>query len=39
MRRLLLALLVCALVAPATAAVRIKDITALSGASDSQLIG
>ena len=39
MRRLLIALLVCALVGPAAAAVRIKDITALRGARDSQLIG
>ena len=39
MRRILLALLVCAVVAPAAAAVRIKDITALRGANDSQLIG
>ena len=39
MRRLLIALLVCALAGPAAAAVRIKDITALRGASDSQLIG
>ena len=39
MRRLLIALLVCALVGPAAAAVRIKDVTALRGARDSQLIG
>jgi flagellar P-ring protein precursor FlgI len=39
MRRFLIALLVCALAGPAAAAVRIKDITALRGASDSQLIG
>ena len=39
MRRLLIALLVCALAGPAAAAVRIKDITALRGARDSQLIG
>jgi flagellar P-ring protein precursor FlgI len=39
MRRLLIALLVCALAGSAAAAVRIKDITALRGARDSQLIG
>ena len=39
MRRLLIALLVCALASSAAAAVRIKDVTALRGASDSQLIG
>ncbi len=39
MRRLFIALLVCMLAGPAVAAVRIKDITALRGASDNQLIG
>ena len=39
MRRFLIALLVCALVSPVAAAVRIKDITALRGVGDSQLIG
>jgi flagellar P-ring protein precursor FlgI len=39
MRRLLIAFLVCALACPAAAAVRIKDITALRGSHDSQLIG
>ena len=39
MRRLLIALVICAFAAPALAAVRIKDITGLRGAADSQLIG
>jgi flagellar P-ring protein precursor FlgI len=39
MRRLILILILCALAGPGLAAVRIKDITSLRGASDDQLIG
>ncbi|MBV8472163.1 MAG: flagellar basal body P-ring protein FlgI, partial [Hyphomicrobiales bacterium] len=39
MKRLILALLFCALDGHALAAVRIKDITSLRGAQDNQLIG
>ncbi len=39
MRRIVLALLVCVVAAHAAASVRIKDITSLRGARDSQLVG